>query len=54
MNPLGALLEPSWTLLDALTALLEPKTFQLECNTTRVKPEHVVGPESTVVIICLH
>ena len=53
-RPLG----PSWSalgaLLDALIAILEPKTLQLSARRARIKPDQVVRPESTVVSICLH
>ena len=62
-----SLLEASWsalggswrrkkylgTLLSALTALSEPKTLRLEPQDPPIKPDQVVGPESTDVIICL-
>ena len=59
-KPLGSLLERSWSLLeqkkntwnrswDALGA----KKSQYSAQRAPVKPDQVVGPESTDVIICL-
>ena len=63
-RPLGSLWDRSWkplgasgsalgALFDALAALLEPKTLQLEPQSPPDKPDIVVGPESTDVMICL-
>ena len=57
-KPLESLLERSWSLLErswtAPTALLEPKALQYRAQDPPNKPEQVVGPESTVLSICLH
>ena len=51
MDPLRALSDRSW---NALIALLEPKTLPLSAQDPPIKPDQVVGPESTVVSICLY
>ena len=52
-KPLGSSWSALGALLDALIALLGPKTLQLSARRARIKPDQVVGPESTDVIICL-